>query len=128
MKQSIKLILGIGALFVMILVQGGVFATGKIAPGETALKSQAETNQMFLLKYSDVIKYVTESATLTTRYKADVSPRIMGLLISVNVESGDKVKSGDVLCEIDAEQARIRSNQARTALLQAKSQLKQATS
>jgi macrolide-specific efflux system membrane fusion protein len=69
------------------------------------------------VEVGDIEDLVTATGTLEPRDYVDVGAQVSGQILKIYVEVGDEVKVGDVLAEIDAEQARARveSNQANLA-------------
>jgi RND family efflux transporter MFP subunit len=59
------------------------------------------------------------TGTLKARHEAELGPKMSGVLTQITVEEGDRVKKGQLLFRLDAAQAALSVNQARTALVSA---------
>jgi RND family efflux transporter MFP subunit len=59
------------------------------------------------------------TGTLKARREAELGPKMSGVLSEITVEEGDKVKKGQLLFRLDAAQAALSVNQAKTALASA---------
>jgi RND family efflux transporter MFP subunit len=114
-----KLLVGgaclVGLIIVLVWMQGG-FHT-KVPGGTTSGPKEATPD----LRTAKAEKFrtageVTVSGTVGSRETAHVASRIMGLVVELNVEAGDKVKKGDVLFRIDTRELEEREAQAKAAL------------
>ncbi|MBW4935197.1 efflux RND transporter periplasmic adaptor subunit [Marinobacter sp. F4206] len=82
-----------------------------------------------------IIQEVSLNGTVNPLRVSSISPAVAGLLDTVRVEAGDRVSRGDVLVELDDEQAvhelaaaRAETDQARALLAEAERRLKEARS
>ncbi len=73
--------------------------------------------------YTDRINYVTTDNAKITGDIINASSKISGKVAEVKVNSGTKVKKGDVLFTLETDQAQAQLNQAQAALDLAKDQL-----
>ncbi len=85
------------------------------AGGPQALPVQTVTVAMAPVAQSS--EYV---ATIKSRRSTELLPQVSGQLINIRVHSGDHVKSGQLLMEIDAQQQRATVNSLRATELQKK--------
>lgn len=93
---------GVGALLFLMLFQGGFFATGQILPGINLEKPQniGETLNITETSRPD---YYRAIGTVRSRNEIDIMPRIVARITEIKVRSGDRVKAGDVLAVLDAQ-------------------------
>ncbi|KAF1081114.1 MAG: hypothetical protein GQF41_2382 [Candidatus Rifleibacterium amylolyticum] len=93
---------GVGALLFLMLFQGGFFATGQILPGINLEKPQniGETLNIAETSRPD---YYRAIGTVRSRNEIDIMPRIVARITEIKVRSGDRVKAGDVLAVLDAQ-------------------------
>lgn len=80
-----------------------------------------------------IIETITATGTLEPVEEADIAPQIVGRVVEVLVEDGDRVKKGDVLLLLDETEARARLDSAKAridrlgaAIHQAKANLEKA--
>lgn len=90
----------IGLLLIM-LYQGGAFATGQIEPG---LRPQvaAAARETLVIKAESVSDFYRAIGTVRSRDEVEVMPRIIARILEIKVRSGDSVKKGDLLATLDA--------------------------
>lgn len=69
-----------------------------------------------IVRESSIEKSLNYSGTVQAFRKENVTPKIAGKISKIYVEEGDRVKKGQLLAELDTEQARIQLNQAEAAL------------
>ena len=119
--QRGKLILtlaGVAALILVMLYQGGFFATGVIAPGKVAAPppgapEKGHPAQAQARMIPDLYEAVgTVRPRMETRVEAQVSGRVM----EVAVKAGDVVKEGQLLARLEDKEHRSRLEQARQGL------------
>ncbi len=108
----------LGALLMMLVLSG---CNGKIEPGHTPAKEgRLIRAPIAVVKTFSLTEPYEAVATVTARVHATVSSKIMGTVLEVRVEEGDRVKKGDVLVRIDDRQVTARLEQARAALDEAR--------
>ena len=92
---------GVVGLLLLMMVQGGYFASGQIAPGITSESpaGNAETMTIESMARPDFYQAI---GTVRSRNEVDVVPRIIARILEIKVRSGDSVKKGDVLAILDA--------------------------
>lgn len=118
----IKLTFSIVIIFILILIQAGVFTPGKIAPGQ---KNDYKLGlpEKYSVVNAEKIKIdrsFEESGIVTTDLKATISPQVMGIIEKINVQPGEKVKKGDILLVINSDQFKMKLGQAEKGMEQAK--------
>jgi len=91
------------------VVLAGLAATGcqkKPAPGAGGPQMQALPVQTVTVTMAPVAQTSEYVATIKSRRSATVLPQVSGQLTEIAVHSGDEVKAGQLLMEIDARQQR----------------------
>jgi multidrug efflux pump subunit AcrA (membrane-fusion protein) len=76
----------------------------------------------------DVPAYIQATGSFVAEETSDVAPAIAGRVASTPVEIGDLVKKGQLLCTLEDRDARLKLDQVRAGLEQAKFLLRQAQS
>ncbi|MFZ5952894.1 MAG: efflux RND transporter periplasmic adaptor subunit [Candidatus Rifleibacteriota bacterium] len=94
-------IVGVIGLMLIMMYQGGAFATGQIEPGLRP-EPAPSTRETELVKAVDVADFYQAIGTVRSRDEVEVVPRIIARILEVRVRSGDTVKKGDVLATLDA--------------------------
>ncbi len=92
---------GVSALLLLMLFQGGFFASGQIMPGMQN-EAPAAAGETITLEHSPQPSFYQAIGTVRSRNEVDVVPRIIARILDIKVRSGDKVKAGDVLAILDA--------------------------
>ena len=100
-RRVIGPVTGVVGLLLLMMVQGGYFASGQIVPGITGEKP-AGNEETF--KVAETVKpdFYQAIGTVRSRNEIDVVPRIVARILEIKVRSGDSVKKGDVLAILDA--------------------------
>jgi multidrug efflux pump subunit AcrA (membrane-fusion protein) len=100
-KSYIGPIVGVAGLLLIMLYQGGAFATNQI---ETGLKPQTAiaNRETFTVEANSIPDFYEAIGTVRSRDEVEVVPRIIARILEVNVRSGDSVKKGDILATLDA--------------------------
>lgn len=86
---------------------------GKSVNKESEVKFKVKTA---IVRESLIEKSLNYSGTVRAFRKENVTPKIAGKIRKIYVEEGDRVKKGQLLAELDTEQARIQLKQAEAAL------------
>jgi RND family efflux transporter MFP subunit len=125
-KIIVKAVIALaGLIAVLIWVQGGfhskVSGGSTSVPGEKAV--QAKTVKAEAVPTAGE---VTVSGNVVARETAQVASRILGYVIDLKVDAGDKVKKGELLLRIDTREMAERQAQAQAALESAKAEFAQA--
>ena len=123
----------IAAVIVGLLYVQGTFDTGKVGPGteveapETAGDLPAGTPVVELI--TETIPVWSEAVgTVRSRRTTHVSPRLMGMILELNVNQGDTVEKGDLIARIDDREVAARLAAARAEQNRAQANLDQALS
>jgi multidrug efflux pump subunit AcrA (membrane-fusion protein) len=69
-----------------------------------------------------------ETGTFAADESSDVAPPVAGQVASTPVNAGDRVRQGQVICELDHRDAQLKLDQARAQLQEANASLRQAQS
>ena len=105
------------------VVLAGLAATGcqkKPAPGAGGPQMQALPVQTVTVTMAPVTQSSEYVATIKSRRSATVLPQVSGQLTEIAVHSGEEVKAGQLLMEIDARQQRATVDSLRATELQKK--------
>ncbi len=107
---------------VVVLLGGGVFGIG------AALKpnNQIDPSKIAAVEKGDLAKSVVATGKIEPLAKVEVKSKASGIVKSIYVEYGDKVKQGQVLAELDKEQLQSAVDGARANLLAAQAGLQSA--
>ena len=117
MKKSTKWILiGVGALLVLLIVLSKVGAFGK-AEGIKVTAEKAEERT--------IIEVVNASGKIYPEIEVKISPDISGNITNLEVAEGDTVKKGQLLARIYADVYNIQKNQAASGVSQSQAQVAQ---
>lgn len=100
-RSLIGPVVGVGGLLLLMLFQGGFFATGLIAPG---IAREAQAGHADTLTVEETVKpdFYQAIGTVRSRNEIDIVPRIIARILEVRVRSGDAVRRGDILAVLDA--------------------------
>jgi HlyD family secretion protein len=103
---------GVVALAIIAALAGA--AAAKRAPKGTRVRTTTVAR-------GDLVSLVTANGTLEAETKVDLSANIMGQIMQLNVEEGDRVRKGDLLLVIDQTRygAAVDSRQAALQVLEA---------
>ena len=117
-KNALKRMLGISCIFLV-----GLVATGcqkKPSDATAAGKMQAMPVQTATIALTPVPQSSEYVATIKSRRSATMQPQVSGQLTQIYVRSGDHVKSGQALMEIDPRQQMANVASQRATELQKK--------
>ena len=131
-------------LLSLIVVAGAAVAIWKIKPawlsGITAAKAASSTNEkdpkapkeatpveLATAKLGDISSFITATANLRALRDVAVSTQAEGIVQTVLTEEGGSVKEGQLLCQLDDTQLRIRLELAKEKLAQARLQMEKAS-
>ena len=104
----------ISAILVIVIVAGGYYAYAKSTAGKTS--TQYVLGQV---ERGTLISSVSGTGQIEASNQLDVKPKVSGDITSVNVVSGQQVKVGAVLAQIDARDALQSLSVAKTDLTSA---------
>jgi len=132
MKQHWKKIAaGAGALLLLILMflylTGSLSREPKVAPGRKEAEAKPAAGMETAQVVSATIPLEVEAVgTVDAREAAQVSSRTMAVIVKMNASSGDRVKAGETLVELDARDAQAQLSQAKESLASARASLERA--
>jgi multidrug efflux system membrane fusion protein len=111
---------GIAALAVVWIASGFITGTGAkpVDDGDTASVNQIPKVQVAILAAQDRPKTITVRGRTQALHSVDVRAEVEGVVQALHFEKGDKVKKGDVLCEIKVNDRSARLEQARAMVAQ----------
>lgn len=93
---------GLTVLVLLVLYQTGFFTGEPVHPGRTPLPpSTLPKGKTIVVEQRDMPVVYTSVGALHSRDEIDVSSRILARITEVKVRSGDKVRKGDVLAQLD---------------------------
>ena len=115
MKKLLKIIVIIAAALIIIAVilyQTGTFRSGMIGPGEQSARHKTVSkNKLFKLKLSDIPIIYESVGTVRSRDEIELAPRITARIIEITKRSGDSVKAGEILVQLDNSDLKAAENQ-----------------
>lgn len=94
-------IIGISMLVLLMLFQGGFFASGQINPG-IQQEIEVEHTDTMTIKATALPHSYTAIGSVRSRDEIEIAPRIIARILEVKVRNGDTVKKGDTLATFDA--------------------------
>lgn len=103
-KKKLFIIIGIVILVVIILVMS-------LARKERGKKVTAQ-----IARREDIVSKVNAEGILRASNQVQIGSDVMGRLVEIKVNEGDRVKKGDVLCIIEQNTYLARLNQAKASL------------
>src|SRR5712692_2847291 len=107
MRRRTKIILGVVALLVVVLVTAGfVSRRGKDVTAVTMSK----------VERMDLTSKVTANGRIDAKRKVDLSANVMGQIVNLAVREGDTVKKGTFLLQIDQKQLAASADSAAASL------------
>jgi len=102
-KHVLQSLLGLSCVLLMVLVASGCKGAAKAATASGA-KMQALPVQTVAVTLAPVPQSSEYVATIKSRRSATLQAQVAGLLTAIRVRSGDRVKAGAALMEIDPRQ------------------------
>jgi len=112
MRQRRGRTAAIAAVLIALTAGGVVFLRGPAVPAYAVLRG-------------DVVQTVVASGRVVNPQRVEVGSQITGTVSRIPVEEGQTVKAGQVLIELEADELRAQVEQARVALAQAETRLRQ---
>ncbi|PIQ68394.1 MAG: hypothetical protein COV91_04335 [Candidatus Taylorbacteria bacterium CG11_big_fil_rev_8_21_14_0_20_46_11] len=108
-------------LVLAIIAAGGYFGYQKfLKPTASQVEYATEA-----VSKGIIVSSVSGSGQVSASSQVDISPKVSGTLVSVNVVAGQKVKEGDLIAQIDSRDAARQVSEARAGLETAKLDLKE---
>ena len=105
----------LGALACLVALLAGAHAQEQAAPVEVAT-----------LKPSGRDRILDLSGTVTAQRRAELSPRVGGLVAAIAADVGDRVRAGQLLLELDDELARLALRRDQAQLEEARTRVREA--
>jgi len=127
-KNKILLTLAGGVtLLIIIMIQTGIFSTGKISPGKGISKSDSISGNKITVKEIEIPVIYHAVGTIRSRTEVELSSRITARITEIKVRSGDKISKDQVLIELDKSNLKAKLKQAQERLNETKSAIKSAS-
>jgi RND family efflux transporter MFP subunit len=108
-------VLVVGALLFMLWL-AGLLTWGKIAPGTVARKAGPVHGQVLTVKEESIPQELPVLGAVISKSLAQVSAQVPGRVRRILVEAGSRVKKGDPLVYLSAEEYQARLSQAQAQL------------
>jgi RND family efflux transporter MFP subunit len=124
MKKVILPLLAIVALLLMIAWMAGLFVE-KIQPGMNTIV-QTNTGEPVAVRVSDVTIIEKVPASVEATQATLISSRLMARIVAIKVRSGDTVKRGDLLLELENSDIKAQVQQAQSRIRATSARLKEA--
>lgn len=115
MKKFFKIAVIIAAALIIvavILYQTGTFRSGMIAPGEQVADKVKNKNKLFKLTQTKIPLMYQTVGTVRSRDEIELSSRIVARITKITRRSGDSVKAGEVLVQLDDSDLRAGEREA----------------
>lgn len=111
-------------------LKGDLFGEEKIKPGKVKSEQEkvADNANIYEVSEKEVAMTTEAMGSLHARYSTEISPKIMATILKIYVNSGDNVKQGQLLIELDDQDVQTRINQIKKNLEAAEADLAQAKS
>lgn len=103
MQKGLMPVLAITVLLLMVAWLAGSFDK-KIMPGlvtNTAVNTAKENSESFIVTYSNETELEPVAASITAKQASIISSQILATIVSINVRSGDTIKIGTPLIELE---------------------------
>jgi len=114
MKKSTKIYTGITVVIIVIIIGYLLFGRGN--------KDAANSARTVTAEQGDIVQDVSFSGNVKSPFSSDLSFELAGTVKSIFVDSGDVVKKGQKLAQIDVRSAQLQLAQARAQRASAQEQ------
>ena len=104
-----------GALLLILAVAGVTMLLGKKVTG-------------YPVERKDLLQTVVTTGRVTSLARVEVSSQILGTIVAVHADSGDRVKAGQLLVQLQDDEARAALEQAQAVVRELEERLKQISS
>lgn len=125
--KTVAVATGMAVLVVLMLWMLGVLSGKGVGPDsavpETAARTPLATAQVEKIMVTDTYEAV---GTIRPRTETRIEAQVQGRIVQYAVNAGDEVKEGDLLIALDDQSFRVRLDQARDGLAQARARKEQA--
>jgi HlyD family secretion protein len=108
-KRRKRIIYGAIAAAVILLVAGGLIAA-------TSGGTKIDPSKLAKVERGDLAKSVVATGKIEPITKVEVKSKASGIVKKLYVDYGDRVKKGQILCELDRDEIQARVDQARAQL------------
>jgi HlyD family secretion protein len=108
-KQRKRIIYGVIAAVLVLGVAGGLIAA-------TSGGTKIDPSKLAKVERGDLAKSVVATGKIEPITKVEVKSKASGIVKKLYVDYGDRVKKGQVLCELDRDEIQARVDQARAQL------------
>jgi len=108
-KRRRRIIYGVIAAVVLLVVVGGVIAA-------TSGGTKIDPSKLAKVEKGDLAKSVVATGKIEPITKVEVKSKASGIVKKLYVDYGDRVKKGQILCELDRDEIQARVDQARAQL------------
>ncbi len=116
------------AVLMLLWLAVSFLSPGKIKPGLLQARVDRVPNRAFGVVLSEKIPLRREViGTIQSRFPVEAASRVAARVVKVNVRSGDRVKAGQVLVELDTSDLNAQLAQAQGELTAAQAELKRTT-
>ena len=117
---------------VLALVAGSIAATS-CGNGKAVEKTAADTPKPIAVNTAPVAARqvqadIQETGTFVADESSDVAPLVAGRVVATPVNAGDRVRQGQVICELDHRDAQLKLDQVKAQLQEATASVRQAQS
>ncbi len=118
-KRTVAAAAMAAGLLVLILWQVGAFRTNLVPPGETSAAAEPAKGEVITLKETTIPALYHAVGTIHSRTEVEIAARITARVLTLKVRSGDRVKTGQILIELDKTDLAERLKQARQRVKEA---------
>ena len=125
LKPSWQWALAILAIAVVWIASGQIFGTGRHVTDDAQAKAQGDVTRVQVTPLNAELRDATVTVRGRTQalHEVDVRAQVEGVVQAIHFEKGQKVKQGDVLCEIQMNDRGAKSAQAQAAVDQMSKEL-----
>jgi HlyD family secretion protein len=116
-KKSKKLYFIIGGVVLLVLIGVGVVIASSGG-------SKIDKSKLAKVEQSDIAKSVVATGKIEPITKVEIKSKASGIVKRLLVDAGDRVKTGQVLAELDKEEIQARVRESRAALEAAEANLR----
>ncbi|MDD5207002.1 MAG: biotin/lipoyl-binding protein, partial [Desulfobacterales bacterium] len=115
--RVLSVLVGIGALLLLILYMAGVFNTGKIRPAAREISGKdVQPRQTAIVSVETITEFYESVGTVRPKTEPRVDSQIMAKILDILVRPGTPVDAGQVLVRLDSREYEVRLEQAVQAL------------
>ena len=108
-KRRKRIIYGLIAAVVVLVIAGGLIAA-------TSGGTKIDPSKLAKVERGDLAKSVVATGKIEPITKVEVKSKASGIVKKLYVDYGDRVKKGQILCELDRDEIQARVDQARAQM------------